>query len=59
MRCLCNARKMGARVNVSRLTIMRWSREGKIPRVCPTKRTILFDPDDVIAALKEREAVSA
>ena len=37
---------------VSRRTMFRLISEGVVPRVCIGHRTHLYDPDDVVAALK-------
>ncbi len=54
MEPLATADDLSRRYRVSRATILAWRRRGIIPAICASRRPVLFDPDDVEAALRRR-----
>ena len=47
-------KELAARLHVKPCTVRAWAREGRIPAVRISRRTIRFDFGEVIAALKSR-----
>lgn len=44
---------MAALLNVSPHTVEQWGRDGRIPRLMLSPRCIRYDPDEVLAALRD------
>ena len=55
---LLNSRGMSARINVSTRSLERHRANGLIPYIRLTKRTYLYDPNKVFAALEALEVPS-
>ena len=53
---LCTTEQLAERIHVKPSTILRWGREGRIPVVRVTERTVRYAMDDVLKALHGREA---
>lgn len=49
---LITAAAMGELISVSQSTVEQWGRTGKIPRVVIGKKTVRYDPEEVVRALK-------
>ena len=49
---IANSRELAARLGVNSKTVLRWAKQGLIPVMRPTKRTVLFDIPEVELALK-------
>ncbi|MFC1479160.1 hypothetical protein ACFL6F_01050 [Planctomycetota bacterium] len=50
---LLSAKELGERLSVSPLTVARWGREGLIPQVKLSRKTIRYDFESVIEALQK------
>ena len=50
---LVDAKEMGRRIGLDPQTVKRMARHGQIPVIKINPRVIRFDPNEVIAALKE------
>jgi excisionase family DNA binding protein len=48
------ADEIATRYRVTRRTVLAWARRGLIPCIRATRRPVLFDPDEVEAAMKNR-----
>jgi hypothetical protein len=51
---LLDARELGERLRVRPETILSWARKGHIPTLRGAQRTVLFNLDHVIEALRAR-----
>ena len=49
---LLTAKELAAALQVSPRTVLEWHRQGRIPGIQPTGRTVRFNLDAVLAALK-------
>ena len=53
-RRLLSADQLAEILHVKRLTVLKWAMQGLIPKIKPTHKTVLFDLEDVVAALKDK-----
>jgi predicted site-specific integrase-resolvase len=54
MKTLLTAAAIGPMFSVTATTVLRWMREGRIKAEVHTGNTVLFDPDEVRAALVKK-----
>lgn len=52
---LITAQELAERLKLTPETVKLWAREGKIPVIRITPKTVRFDPVAVLAALSQRE----
>jgi excisionase family DNA binding protein len=52
---LSTAREVAQALSVSTHTVMEWARQGLIPRVRLSRKSIRFDLDEVLAVVRRRQ----
>ena len=53
-RKLVDAKTLAPRLHVRPATLLAWHRRGWVPSYCASRRPVLFDPEEVVAALRKR-----